>query len=67
MIAKVLPEEATSHRLVIMESTREAFLTQLRGSSEFLLTSLAQIAAGPLGAEVMVQVRDERVVCCLPR
>lgn len=59
---KVLPEEAVSHRVVILEATREAFLRQLCGSSTFLLSSLQQIAVGPLGAEVMVQ---ETVFQCL--
>ena len=53
---KVLPEEAVNHRIVVPEATREAFLQQLCSSSAFLLSSLEQIAAGPLGAEVMVQV-----------
>eukprot|EP00903_Cladosiphon_okamuranus_P011653 g10961.t1 len=59
---KVLPEEAVNHRIVVPEATREAFLQQLCGSSTFLLSSLEQIAAGPLGAEVMVQ---ETVFQCL--
>ena len=54
--AQVLPEEAVSHRIVVAEATREEFLQQLCTSSPFLLSSLEQIAAGPLGAEVMVQV-----------
>lgn len=45
-----------NHRIVVPEATREAFLQQLCASSAFLLSSLEQIAAGPLGAEVMVQV-----------
>eukprot|EP00752_Nemacystus_decipiens_P010447 g9307.t1 len=59
---KVLPEEAVNHRIVVPEATREAFLQQLCSSSAFLLSSLEQIAAGPLGAEVMVQ---ETVFECL--
>ncbi|CAN0313886.1 unnamed protein product [Pylaiella littoralis] len=59
---KVLPEEAVNHRIVVPEATREAFLRQLCASSAFLLASLEQIAAGPLGAEVMVQ---ETVFKCL--
>lgn len=53
----MLPEEAVNHRVVILEATREAFLRQLCGSSQFLLSSLQQIAQGPLGTEVMVQVQ----------
>ena len=53
---QVLPEEAVSHRIVVAEATREEFLQQLCTSSSFLLSSLEQIAAGPLGAEIMVQV-----------
>lgn len=49
-----------NHRIVVPEATREAFLQQLCASSAFLLSSLEQIAAGPLGAEVMVQV-----CCCV--
>lgn len=52
----MLPEEAVNHRIVVPEATRDAFLQQLCASSNFLLSSLQQIAAGPLGAEVMVQV-----------
>ncbi|CAM9473964.1 unnamed protein product [Scytosiphon promiscuus] len=58
----VLPEEAMNHRIVVPEATREAFLQQLCTSSAFLLSSLQQIASGPLGAEVMVQ---ETVFQCL--
>ena len=54
--SQVLPEEAVSHRIVVAEATREEFLQQLCASSAFLLSSLEQIAAGPLGAEIMVQV-----------
>lgn len=65
---QVLPEEAVNHRIVVPEATQVAFLQQLCESSGFLLTSLEQIAAGPLGAEIMVQVRLECVcVCCLAR
>ncbi|CAN0101819.1 unnamed protein product, partial [Ectocarpus sp. 12 AP-2014] len=59
---KVLPEEAVNHRIVVPEATQVAFLQQLCESSGFLLTSLEQIAAGPLGAEIMVQ---ETVFQCL--
>lgn len=54
--SQVLPEEAVSHRIVVAEATREEFLQQLCASSAFLLSSLEQIAAGPLGAEIIVQV-----------
>ncbi|CAB1115460.1 unnamed protein product [Ectocarpus sp. CCAP 1310/34] len=59
---KVLPEEAVNHRIVVPEATQVAFLQQLCESSGFLLTSLEQIAAGPLGTEIMVQ---ETVFQCL--
>lgn len=55
--SKLLPEEAVNHRIVVPEATREMFLQQLRASSVSMLSLLNQIAGGPLGAEVMVQVR----------
>ncbi|CAM9622957.1 unnamed protein product [Discosporangium mesarthrocarpum] len=61
-LIKVLPEESQNRRVVVSDSTREAFVGQLSSSAQVVLTFLQQVAGGSMGSEVMVQ---ETVLKCL--
>jgi transportin-3 len=61
-LMKVLPEECCNHNVVVADERREAYRRHLCASAPQLLSFLSEVAAGPLGGDVMVQ---ETVFQCL--
>ncbi|KAG5187740.1 armadillo-type protein [Tribonema minus] len=61
-LMKVLPEECCNKNVAVADDLREAFRQHLDASAPLLLGFLSEVAAGPLGQDVMVQ---ETIFQCL--